>query len=284
MSEQQQDPSPSIRRNELKGFHSDVADLLMELVNHYEVKWRRGQSGSVLLYPPDGVTQPIKVSQRRPAKQQMNYLLEWSAEHLSQRKVTDQRIVALARAKNSEEHPVEEKVTVATNTKTNDDEETTLLIPDRSGQHEREGEWKPYITGDGSVKEEIETDGEWFRCVLCKDTDVPFISDKFLAVNGHFTAKHGRRMYTPEAQAKRVDSMRFNALSAAVNEHVLAMVDALGLSTPNAKDTEKIAALEAKVKSLEKARAKDAEKYAALDEKYGEVQARLALISEAFRA
>src|SRR4249920_2701484 len=110
----QRTETPSIRSNELKGFHSDVSDLVMELVNHYEVRWRRGQSGSVLLYPPDGHTQPIKVSQRRPPQQQMQYLLEWSAEHLSHRKVTDQKIVELAKAKNSVEHPVEEQPVTTT--------------------------------------------------------------------------------------------------------------------------------------------------------------------------
>lgn len=281
--------APTIRSNELKGFHSDVSDLVMELVNHYEVKWRRGQSGSVLLYPPDGVTQPIKVSQRRPAKQQMTYLLEWSAEHLSQRKVTDARIVALAKAKNSAEHPVEERKTVATAT---NEKEETLMIPDRTGQHEREGVWEPVIGGDGEPRSDLETDGAWFRCVLCRDTDTPFVTDRMQAANGHITSKHKRRPYTPEAQAKRVDSTRFNRMSAKVSEHVLAIVEALELDTGSSEKTQKeIDRLEGrldvaakKIKTLEMARVKDAEKYAALEKEHGEVQARLDLIQEAFRS
>jgi hypothetical protein len=283
MSEATGTPVPTMRRNEIKGFHSDVADLLMELVNHYEVKWRRGQAGSVLLYPPDGVTQPIKVSQRRPAKQQMTYLLEWAAEHLSQRKVTDARIVALAKAKNSEEHPVEEKhVTSPAASDTNNDDDVTLMIPDRTGQHEREGTWEPYVTGDGRTLDHIETDGEWFRCVICRDTDEPFVSNSFAGVNGHFNSKHGRKLYTPDAQARRVDSTKYNRLVEQITEPIMALAEALDLDTK--KDAKKVTALEAKIEKLEKAAAKDAEKYETLNKKYEEVQARLSLIQEAFRA
>lgn len=50
---------------DLGSFDKGTRDLLLEIVNDHKVRWRRIDGSHILLYPPDGVSRPFKVSAAR---------------------------------------------------------------------------------------------------------------------------------------------------------------------------------------------------------------------------
>jgi hypothetical protein len=60
-------------RRDLKKWDTDVADLLLHLVNRAGIKVRMIDGGHLLLYPPDG-SRPFKAAALRKPKTQIAYL------------------------------------------------------------------------------------------------------------------------------------------------------------------------------------------------------------------
>lgn len=69
-------------RSELKWYPRVVQELLLHLTNDVGIKYRHIDSQHVMLYPPDGVSRPFKVSASRPGPQQVHYLeMQFLAPH-----------------------------------------------------------------------------------------------------------------------------------------------------------------------------------------------------------
>lgn len=69
-------------RSELKRYPRVVQELLLHLTNDVGIKYRHIDSQHVMLYPPDGVSRPFKVSASRPGPQQVHYLeMQFLAPH-----------------------------------------------------------------------------------------------------------------------------------------------------------------------------------------------------------
>lgn len=63
-----------ITRRDMGKIHHDVQTLVMHLVNNEGIKWRAIDTSHILLYPPDGVTRPFKVSAARPSEPQLQHI------------------------------------------------------------------------------------------------------------------------------------------------------------------------------------------------------------------
>lgn len=59
---------PTITPRDLRGFDKPTTDLLMEIINDFGTRYRIIDGGHILLYPPDGVSRPFKVSAARQTK------------------------------------------------------------------------------------------------------------------------------------------------------------------------------------------------------------------------
>lgn len=69
-------------RSELKRYPRVVQELLLHLTNDVGIRYRYIDSQHLMLYPPDGVSRPFKVSASRPGPQQTHYLeMQFMAPH-----------------------------------------------------------------------------------------------------------------------------------------------------------------------------------------------------------
>lgn len=65
-----------LTRSDLKAFPNEVADAVLALVNNHGVRFRQTDGRHILLYPPDGVTRPFKVSASRRSEASINFIRE----------------------------------------------------------------------------------------------------------------------------------------------------------------------------------------------------------------
>lgn len=63
-----------IERGDMNKFPRGVQDLVLHLVNTEGIRWRQATSNHLLLYPPDGVGRPFKISASRPAEMQNTFI------------------------------------------------------------------------------------------------------------------------------------------------------------------------------------------------------------------
>ena len=63
-----------LTRDQIKTWETEVADLLLHLVNGEGIKYRMPDNAHLLLYPPDGTSRPFKVAASRPGAVQVRYI------------------------------------------------------------------------------------------------------------------------------------------------------------------------------------------------------------------
>lgn len=241
-----------IDRKNLRGYHGTLKDFITQCVNVDHVRYRLGRTETIL-YPPDD-SRAISVFARNNDSQ-MRSLRQWYAVHVEPFKEVNmtEAVQNLAESKNDPvEHP-----------------------PKPEPAESRDPEWRPYVTDEDVPVPNFETNGTLVRCTICLGTENEYVSDKRTGIGGHNRMLHRDRsnLYTPEAQAKALDTRRFNRLRDQVVEAQRILAVALG--SPIA-DPKQVSAMLAEMEQLRqeardaKARADDAE-------------ARLALLNEAFR-
>lgn len=254
------DPTPNPRRNriektDLRGYHAALKSFIIRCVNVDGLAWR-GQTNSVLLYPPDN-SQPVTVYCRNNDSQ-IRSLKQWYAAHVEQwdkskaepdQAVTDQEAIArLAETVNDpEEHPAKEPP--------HEPEDTPV--------------WVPYLSSDGEPSEFFETDGVTVRCKECiglsTHYETPVTEVRGLGGHIRMTHRDTTDLRSPEAHAKSVDSRRYNRLHEKVRVAVELLAETIGYET----DHPRVAELEAEVARLRTALA--------------DAETRIGLMREAFK-
>lgn len=230
------DSTPSPRRNriektDLRGYHAALKSFIIRCVNVDGLGWR-GQTNSVLLYPPDD-TQPITVYCRNNDSQ-IRSLKQWYAAHVEPRGAVDDSAVvevvtpeAVARLAEEVNDPEEHPVSKA--------DPEPVDTPN----------WVPYLNTDGEHSEFFETDGTTVRCRLCVGTGTQYETTitEVRGLGGHIRMNHRDTtgLRTPEAHAKAVDSRRYNRLF----EKVQVAVELLAETIEYMPDHPKVAELEA---------------------------------------
>lgn len=66
--------STAITRKDMTKFPREAQDLVLHLVNNEGIRWRIADHNHILLYPPDGVGRPFKISSSRPAEATNRYI------------------------------------------------------------------------------------------------------------------------------------------------------------------------------------------------------------------
>jgi hypothetical protein len=64
----------TIERKDMTKFGRPAQDLVLHLVNTEGIRWRVADHNHLLLYPPDGVGRPFKISASRPAEATVRFL------------------------------------------------------------------------------------------------------------------------------------------------------------------------------------------------------------------
>jgi hypothetical protein len=281
--------SATIDRRDLRGYHQRVQDFLIQCINEDELKFRLAKN-TVILFPPDG-TAPVTVYARN-GDRQIRQLQKWYLSHVYQesveaptakaedqggahtaKAVTPEQIEALANAKNDpQEHPARED---GDTPRSKDPEppvaEEPPIAPPVEPEETDNGEWRPYIREKDGPSPNITTNGTWFRCELCKDTDHPLLTDSRRSIGGHNRVYHTNtsNLYSPEARAKAFETHRVNRMSTGVEEAIQILRNVIGQEPDTAK-TEKLE------KEIERLKGE----LASLKAEHEEVQAKLALVRE----
>lgn len=242
-----------IDRKMLRGFHGTLKSFIVKCVNENGLRYRYSTKNSeLILYPPDD-SRPISVYARNNDSQ-MRSLRQWYAAHVEPFiKVGEASVQDLAvKFNDPAEHPPAQP----------DPPEGGNQVPGSSE------EWVTYTTEEGVEVPEFETNGSIYRCRLCMGTEQEYVSDRRTGIGGHVRMMHRERanLYTPEAQAKALDTRRFNRLNSEVAKAVEILAVATGTVLGSSRELEQLRAEVAK----QKKRADDAE-------------AKLALMREAFQ-
>lgn len=231
-----------IEKTDLRGYHAALKSFIIRCVNIDGLGWR-GQTNSILLYPPDG-SQPVTVYCRNNDSQ-IRSLKQWYAAHVepagsvaeAMASVDEETIARLAEEVNDpEEHPVREPEPEPADTP----------------------EWVPYLTSEGEQSEYFETDGTTVRCRLCVGTPTHYETPvtEVRGLGGHIRMNHRdtSTLRTPEAIAKSIDSRRYHRLHEKVKVAVELLAETIGYET----NTPKVDELEREIERLRRALA-DAE-------------------------
>lgn len=73
MTEQNPAP-PRVDRGDLGKFETEVADLVIYLVNEQGIRYKYLDAEHLVLYPPDGLSRPFKIAAKRPGPEQVEFI------------------------------------------------------------------------------------------------------------------------------------------------------------------------------------------------------------------
>jgi excisionase family DNA binding protein len=255
---EQPDEQRRIDRKNLKGYHGTLKDFITQCVNVDGLRYRSGNSETIL-YPPDD-SRPISIYARNNDSQ-MRSLRQWYAAHVEPFKETNmpEAVRHLAEVTNDPvEHPSPPDPVPEPNQATGS----------------TSGEWVTYRTDDGEEVPNFETNGTQVRCRLCLGTENEYVSDRRTGIGGHNRMLHRdtSNLRTPEAQAKGLDTRRYNRLREQVEDAHRMLSLALGL---RATDPQQVAALVAETEALRG-------RIAAAEKRADDAEAKLTLMREAF--
>lgn len=296
-----------VDRRDFRGYHKTIQDFLLHCINEDQLRFRIAKS-SVILYPPDG-TQPATVYARN-SERQLRHLTKWYAQHVKEGEEQDEQGVAsaeqietLAEAVNDpDEHPHDKRLRDVEDVELPEaaetEDEDPVAPPEEEPEPEAEVEeerpekeewqpdqWHPMLMQRGTnrekespnIEERTDDDGvRHFRCRLCMDTDHPLESTNPRSTGGHNRIYHTEgvreQMYSPEARAKAVATRQERVALAKVEEAVTILNTVLGKSDHQVRMED----LEARAGELEV-------ENAALRKQVGDLEARIALMKEAFQ-
>lgn len=219
------------------------------------------KDGKVLIDDLEAREKRDRQEEARKAEERRQAAIEQTLRDEEERKLlADQEaILRLAKAKNSEEHPVPK--------------------PPKPAVESPVETWTTYVSSrTGIPNEQFETDGTAVRCKECIGTDHYILEGGARGVGGHTRMWHRDRttMYDEDAMARKVDSGKATRLSRKVAGAIDLLIEATGYQG----DSARIAELEAENERL-RSRCADVE---AANKRADDAEARLALIQEAIRA
>jgi len=245
----EQPSTAHIDRKDVRAYHRKIQDFLLQAINGGECTYRQARN-TIILYPPDG-SQNITVYARN-SERQLRSLTQWYEKHVAPKPTIELVPQPDVTPADIHVHPID--VTSESESDLGD-----LM----------EGEWSQHFSEEGEPVEGIETNGMLWRCTPCMGTESEWISNRPAGIGGHRRMRHTDTsdLFTPEALAKSVDSRRFNRLSRQIEEAVAVLAKSIGMQVG---PSDRIAELEAEVETLRK--------------QNGELEARLALIREAYGA
>lgn len=297
-----------VDRRDLRAYHRTIQDFLLQCINTDQLRFRISKN-SVILYPPDG-TQPQTVYARN-SERQLKHLAKWYIEHVEQDSkdeaeqngaATTEQIERLAKRKNDpDEHPPPKKKAHEGQVRDVEDvelpatEDPAEAVAPTEPQAVEEpvekqelpaepGEWTPrMIRPKGrtseqhpspNIEQRIEDGVLWFRCRPCEDTDHPFRTNKARSIGGHQRIYHtdSTDLYSPEARAKAVQTRREREGWAKVEQAAALLNEVLGTHA----DPKMVEVMEARIQEL-------VDENEALRAEKGELEARIALMREAFQ-
>ena len=315
-------PPMHMERSALRGYNSEVADLVLKAVNDFGATYRFTNS-SVILYPQDG-SKPFTV-RARERERGIKLVQRWFVQHCVPEdmavdevaakvkvKAVDEAVVKdLAEAVNSEEHlapvakphpakpaPEPEPVAAAP-------EPVEEPVEEPAEEPERH-EWVQYYTGRGKGHEDAEgkphpyyvTDGVNVKCTIDG-----WIGKK-AGTGGHSRTKHSDAEVTlwgSKARSKAEETRRITRLTDSVAAAITQLQDAIGVKPEEVDVTELTDQIESLKEQLNKVRHEDtkkSEQITALREENGkqatkivdlgtqvtDLKAKVALLREAFAA
>jgi hypothetical protein len=271
----------NLRRNDLRGYHRDLQEVILQAVNTYSLKFRQTKNG-IMLYPPRGSSaQPLRINERnsdRQVKVARTWLLHNAIgltddfEPVSPLVADPQVIADDLMRRGMEMHARDE---------------SEPLPEERVVEEQSEGEsiWLPHVYTSGEVSDRFETNGKQWRCRECLGTDHEYVSDHTRGLAGHQRTCHDetRSLYSETAIATRVETGRFNRITSKVGDAIELLAEAIGYQG----DRERIAELEEQVDMLHARVAEleaECEESAAAIVRAEEAETRLALLREALEA
>jgi hypothetical protein len=302
-------PPERIQRKQLRGYHADVADVVITAVNQYGVKFAiRGSK--LLLYPPDG-TNPLSV-RTGSNEGERKRVQAWFVRHCvpegmtvqdvikrnkqaTVEKVDQEVIKELAETMNSEEHlPPVEKPAHPKPEPAGSGEPPSPPVEAPPLADEPSEEWVPYYTGRG--KGHRDSEGTKSEIFVTNGVDVRCIVDGWVGkpagTGGHTRTRHRPTdsMWGPEARAKAYETKRMNTLTESVAQVITQLQEAVGIE-PAQVDTEQLEKAQfelrkaqEQVKALRLELAKSSTKVVELGTEVTNLKAKVALLREAFTA
>jgi len=242
-AEQMVEMAVKIQPKDMKGFHRDVQVWLKRCINDWGMKWRPA-ADAILLYPPDGESQPLKISHQRQAAAQVTYLKDFAEKWDIIPEGGPFRIPKpdVFTGEDAEPEPKNDKALSAKAA-------PQVKFTGKADPPKAEaGEWVPYLSKKDGLRTNWETDGTQFRCLLCIAEGKSTVYDDNKRLGGHVRMSHSstrRDLYTPEARAKAQETKRIRKLNKALIEHTEGLMAALGIEAGDK-------ALEAENKDLRK--------------------------------
>lgn len=181
--------STTLTRRELRAYPNKVADLILHIVNDCVVRWRDIDGGHLLLYPPDGVSRPFKVSASRRSEQTLLFLnkfiedygLEPAPEERKSFTGTNVGEKLAERLAEKVAPPPIEKKEVAM---------SAAVTEENSGKFKAAEGWT--LRYHSVTKEPLnweEKDGV-FRCTICRDKGEDFTVDAMIKAGPHNRFAH----------------------------------------------------------------------------------------------
>ena len=299
-----------IDRKDLRAYHKSVQNIVIELVNNRGVRYREIDGSHLLLLAKDREARPFKIAAERPAPVQVKYIEKWAAEYAPEEKpvVPPARTPEAAFKRppkpdfSAGGRPVAPDVTVT------------------KAEEKPVEKWRPHLQSKTGKETGFETDGKRFRCLLCKERDIEWVTDRITVLGGHMRghSKERRAMqqvseiehtgkHEIDAQAEedshksepedrptpRLDELMAGEstfeeredLRGAVQQAVALLMSATGMTS----DAERVAELEEHARTLVSERNKALAECEVLTterdnaiKRADEAEARLALLREAF--
>jgi hypothetical protein len=296
-----------MERSSLRGYNSEVADLVMKAVNKFGVKYKF-TNASVVLYPPDG-TAPFTVRARN-GERGVKIMRRWFAAHCIpedmspeeaaakiQIKDVDAEVVKdLAEAMNSEEHlaKLEEEQKAKAKAKPRpkpagqDGEPPTPPIATPEAEEPDPENWVPYYQGKGKGHEN--SAGVKHPYALTNGTEVWCEEHHWLGkpsgLGGH-TRTHHRdttTLWGREAKEKALSTYFTNKAHHQVEEAIELLRTAIGVSASGDVDalTEERDKLQVRFDKLNTENTQLRLEIGDLRTSIAELKAKLALLREAF--
>lgn len=263
-------------RTNLRAYHRKLADIIMQAVTKDGVEYRYAKNG-VILYPPDGTDRTITVHARNNERQ-LQELQHWYNRHVaphvepevprSAREVDAvlapagglTRELATSILDASAHRPPTPAEVMGNGKVQVPPVEVTSMIETTTEV------WVAVIHDDDTTSEFFETNGRAIRCKQCLGTRTEFYTGDPRSMGGHVRMCHRETesLRTPEAQAKALDTRRYNRLAGVVDM----VIEELAIATGH--ESTKVGELQREVARLTRER--------------DDAVTRLAMIQEAMRA
>lgn len=250
-----------VDRSDVKLFGKVIQDLLLALVNECGIRYRMlDGKASMLLYPPDGVSRPFKISSARPERHQLGFLhskfidrydIEMPKKEKAEVGEPTTTFSAPAPAAPAQPRPAAPPAgspfVQPTTTKVAEHPVETVAEPEAVT-------WEPYL---GSRKEGdtgFDTDGKRFRCRPCFTEGKEVIFERTNQLAGHKATAHNGALWGKDSINKRVATAKENRRREAVEQHLRRMAHVMEIDWPSDRDIMKmrstIERLEGQVASL----------------------------------